>query len=165
MWYVASDMGTKHIVIILIIVVGAAVLYVNSTGGAQVPQDNTVATPQESGVMSFVSDDADGTDLITDITFDEEEVRAVAAAKTPILFFYASWCSTCRSLVREIQDRSAEFPDHVAILKVSYDDEKELRRRYQVTRQHTIIILDEDLNATQTLVGGNVDDILDLMEA
>ena len=158
-------MGIKYVVIILIVVAGAVTLYINSTGGAQVPQDNTVATPQESGVMSFVSDDAGSADLITDITFDEEEVRAVAATKTPILFFYASWCSTCRSLAREIQDRSAEFPDHVAILKVSYDDEKELRRRYQVTKQHTIIILDEDLNAAQTLVGGNVDDILALMGA
>jgi thioredoxin 1 len=59
-----------------------------------------------------------------------------------ILFFHASWCSSCRSLSADIEKNLSAIPSEVRILKVDYDTESELKKKYSVTNQHTLVQVD-----------------------
>lgn len=56
-----------------------------------------------------------------------------------VLFFHASWCPSCRGLNADIEENMSAIPEGVTILKVDYDTESELRTRYGVTYQHTLV--------------------------
>jgi thioredoxin 1 len=59
-----------------------------------------------------------------------------------ILFFHASWCPSCRSLSADIEKNLSAIPSGVRILKVDYDTESELKKKYSVTNQHTLVQVD-----------------------
>ena len=59
-----------------------------------------------------------------------------------VLFFHAPWCSQCRALEESIL--SGEIPADTTIVKVDYDSETELRQRYGVTLQTTVVYVDND---------------------
>lgn len=65
-------------------------------------------------------------------------------ASTPgdkLLFFHASWCSQCVKLEDDIE--ASGVPDGVTVFKVDYDSNQDLRRKYGVTIQTTIVKVDE----------------------
>lgn len=59
-----------------------------------------------------------------------------------VLFFHASWCPTCIALDKDIRANVANIPADVLILDVDYDSAKELRQKYAVTTQHTLVQVD-----------------------
>lgn len=59
-----------------------------------------------------------------------------------VLFFNAQWCPTCRALTKDIQNNVSVIPEDVLILNTDYDSEKDLRRKYGVTYQHTLVQID-----------------------
>ncbi|GAA1800899.1 thioredoxin family protein [Agromyces neolithicus] len=62
-------------------------------------------------------------------------------AGTKALFFHASWCPQCRALE---DDLNAEgVPDGLTVFKVDYDSRTDLRQRYGVTLQTTIVFVDD----------------------
>lgn len=69
---------------------------------------------------------------------------------TRILFFHASWCPQCRALESSIQ--AGTIPAGVTIFKVDYDSHQELRQRYGVTLQTTLVLLDDQENAVKKYV-------------
>jgi len=66
-------------------------------------------------------------------------------AGTKVLFFHASWCPKCRALEEDIE--ASEIPDNFTIFKVDFDSATELRQRYGVTLQTTIVYVDDDGDA------------------
>lgn len=65
-------------------------------------------------------------------------------AKTPgtkLLFFHAPWCPQCRALEADIKSRGV--PSGVAIIKVDYDSHQNLRQKYGVTIQTTLVKVDD----------------------
>jgi thiol-disulfide isomerase/thioredoxin len=73
---------------------------------------------------------------------DYSESALSQAEGTRILFFHAPWCSQCRVLEADIQQRG--LPDGVTVLKVDYDTNQELRQRYGVTVQTTLVLVDNE---------------------
>jgi len=69
---------------------------------------------------------------------------SVAQGKNIVLFFHASWCPTCRALNADIENHLATIPSDTVLLKVDYDSEVELRKKYGVTYQHTLVQVDSD---------------------
>lgn len=65
-----------------------------------------------------------------------------------VLFFRASWCPTCRALDSDIKASLEDIPDGVSILEIDYDTALDLRQKYGVTNQHTLVQVD----ATGTLM-------------
>jgi thiol-disulfide isomerase/thioredoxin len=63
-----------------------------------------------------------------------------------VLFFHASWCPSCRGLNSDIEDNMNSIPEGVSILKLDYDKETELKKKYVVTHQHTLVQVDKDGN-------------------
>jgi thioredoxin 1 len=72
-----------------------------------------------------------------------------------ILFFHASWCPSCRGLDADISTNMSMIPEGVSILKVDYDNETELKKKYGVTSQHTLVQVDKDGNLIKKWSGGS----------
>ncbi len=78
-------------------------------------------------------------------TYSPEKI-ARAESGDVVLFFHASWCPSCRGLNSDIEGNAVSIPEGVSILKVDYDKETELKRKYGVTYQHTLVQVDEEGN-------------------
>ena len=63
-----------------------------------------------------------------------------------ILFFNASWCPTCRALDKDIKQNISSIPSGVTILNVNYDNSTDLKKKYGVTYQHTLVQVDANGN-------------------
>jgi thiol-disulfide isomerase/thioredoxin len=72
-----------------------------------------------------------------------------------VLFFHASWCPSCRGLNSDIEANMNAIPQGVTILKVDYDKETELKKKYGVTTQHTLVQVDKDGNMIKKWSGGS----------
>ena len=69
---------------------------------------------------------------------------------TKLLFFHAPWCPQCRALDESIN--KGPIPDNVTIFKVDYDSNQELRKKYGVTLQTTIVKIDDQGNLVKKYV-------------
>lgn len=58
-----------------------------------------------------------------------------------VLFFHATWCPNCRQLDEELLAEGA--PDGLTVFKVDYDDRTDLRQKYGVTIQTTVVFVDD----------------------
>jgi len=72
-----------------------------------------------------------------------------------VLFFHAGWCPSCRALDKSIEASRSEIPDGLHILKLDYDKEKDLKKKYGVTTQHTLVQVDGQGNLIKKWSGGN----------
>lgn len=81
------------------------------------------------------------------------DAQAAAAAGDTLLFFHASWCPSCRALEADIKASLGDIPAGVTIIEVDYDSATELRSKYGVVRQHTLVQIDADGNKVKTLTG------------
>ena len=66
------------------------------------------------------------------------------AGNDVVLFFNASWCSTCKEARENLE--ADPIPAGLTIVKVDFDDSDELRQKYGVTVQHTFVQIDSDGN-------------------
>ncbi len=71
-----------------------------------------------------------------------------------VLFFHASWCPSCRGLNTDIEASRSDIPDGLTILKLDYDKETALKKKYGVTYQHTLVQVDKDGNLIKKWSGG-----------
>jgi len=74
------------------------------------------------------------------------EKLAFAETGNVVLFFKASWCPTCRALDKNIKENLSAIPTDLKILEVDYDNSQELKQKYGVTTQHTLVQVDKDGN-------------------
>jgi thiol-disulfide isomerase/thioredoxin len=73
------------------------------------------------------------------LDYEDGAIEATPGPKA--LFFHASWCPKCRALDEEL--RGAGAPDGLTVFKVDYDSRTDLRQRYGVTLQTTIVFVDD----------------------
>ena len=65
-----------------------------------------------------------------------------------VLFFYASWCPTCRPADADFKTNLNKIPTDMTVLRVNYNDpdtdqaEKDLAKQYGITYQHTFVQID-----------------------
>ncbi|MGZ0712094.1 thioredoxin family protein (plasmid) [Coraliomargarita sp. W4R53] len=84
------------------------------------------------------------------MAYSESAVASAQEKSTAILFFHAPWCPQCRSL--DVNIESVGVPDGMTIFKVDYDSNQDLRQKYGVTQQTTLVELDSDGNGVATFV-------------
>jgi thiol-disulfide isomerase/thioredoxin len=63
-----------------------------------------------------------------------------------VLFFNATWCSTCKKARSNLEADLTAIPSDLAIVLVDFDSETDLKRKYGVTVQHTFVQIDADGN-------------------
>lgn len=83
------------------------------------------------------------------------EKLARAETGDVVLFFHASWCPSCRGLNSDIEANLSSIPEGVSILKTDYDTSTELKQKYGVTYQHTLVQVDKDGNMIKKWSGGS----------
>ncbi len=122
-----------------------AVVAILVAGGIYVSVNN-----QESDTMVNTSIDAvtAKVDTMMQGSYEAYSPEKIARAQTGdvVLFFHASWCPSCRSLNSDIESNLTSIPEGVLILKVDYDKEVDLKKKYGVTYQHTLVQVDKDGN-------------------
>lgn len=83
-----------------------------------------------------------------------------------VLFFYASWCPTCRPTDANFKANLEKIPEDTTLIRVNYNDsdtdemEKLLAEKYGVTYQHTFVQIDRDGNEVVKWNGGDIDELL-----
>jgi thiol-disulfide isomerase/thioredoxin len=96
--------------------------------------------------------------------YTPEAVSSTTADETVVLFFHATWCSTCKLLADDIEVNADSIPDDVRILLVDFDTATELKQRYGVTLQHTLVQLDSTGDAVERWhLTRTLDELLDLL--
>lgn len=88
-----------------------------------------------------------------------EQAKMVAAEAPTVLFFFASWCPTCRSAREEFNERQDEFKN-INIILVDYDNSTDLKKMYGITYQHTFVQIDENGDTLVKWNGGATDKLL-----
>ena len=81
-------------------------------------------------------------------TYTNYSASAVANSNADniILFFHATWCPSCHALNSDINANLSDIPAGTEIYKVDYDTSPELRKKYSVTTQHTLVKIDKNGN-------------------
>lgn len=73
-----------------------------------------------------------------------------------VLFFYAPWCGTCSTLDEELIQHSERLAPGITVLKVQYDKDSYMKKKYGVVVQHTLVLLDDSGNEVSKWVGGDI---------
>ena len=148
------------VIIILIIIAGLAV-YIFTTNETEGPNPSQEMENLEEEMMveddvnpevaeenqpvedDRVDSNEDNTASGTYEDYDESKL-AMTAEGDIVLFFHANWCPTCRSLDSDIAENQSNIPEGVTILKVDYDSNPDLRQKYEVTFQHTLVQIESN---------------------
>lgn len=111
--------------------------------------ENTVQTGSETAVQEAVMTKAGSY-----VAYSADKI-AMAETGDVVIFFHASWCPSCRGLNSDIEKNVSAIPEAVTILKADYDKETELKKKYGVTTQHTLVQVDKDGNLIKKWSGGS----------
>jgi thioredoxin 1 len=67
--------------------------------------------------------------------------QAQTANQPVALHFRADWCPTCRAQDKVLQSLKSDPALDLTVLLVNYDTEKDLKRRFNVRAQSTLVVL------------------------
>jgi thiol:disulfide interchange protein len=70
-----------------------------------------------------------------------------------VLFFNASWCSTCKIARDNFEASLDEIPADMAVVVVDFDNSTDLRKKYGVTIQHTFVQINSQEDAIKKWSG------------
>lgn len=126
----------SFLVIAALLLVGAIIAWMI------IARDDTPETPTHG--TSGIGTDAGSYEAYT----EDKLVRAEHG--DIVLFFYASWCPSCRMLEETLFEQAAQIPSNLSVLKVDYDTDTALKEKYAVTLQHTLVQVDASGNAMTT---------------
>lgn len=72
---------------------------------------------------------------------DSTEFKEIADKGLVLADFYSTTCGPCKMLGFVLKDVEKEFGDDLTILKIDFDQNKELTEEYNVTGYPTLILL------------------------
>jgi thioredoxin 1 len=67
--------------------------------------------------------------------------EAEKAGQPVALHFHANWCPTCRAQQKALDSMKGEKGLDLTVLTVNYDTEKDLKKRFNVRTQSTMVVL------------------------
>ncbi len=135
----------KWIVLLLVAIVGL-VFVVTNKPALNVSTDSRLVPAQEENTNNQY------------VPYSPEAVAA-AAGKQKLLFFHANWCPTCLITNQDILENSQKLPQDLVIFKTDYDSQTALKQKYNITYQHTFVLIDDQGNELKQWNGGGVDEI------
>lgn len=168
----------KNSIITLVTIVGVVVvgfgtytLFRNSPQPDSVTKKGDTTEPQE--VMMKKEDSVTESDKMMDTKTAEsryeEYSKAIldnSSSSRRVLFFYASWCSTCKPADTNFKENVGKIPEDTTLIRVNYNDpetdqeEKDLAKKYGITYQHTFVQIDSMGKEITTWNGGQINELL-----
>ena len=147
----ARPAGVIALLVCALTLVGCATTDASGAGAgpaatAEADASSTDALVEETEVPEASADDdatadaAEGSDSVGGyLDYEDGVIEATAGPKA--LFFHASWCPKCRALDEDLLAEGA--PPGLTVFKVDFDSRTDLRQRYGVTLQTTIVFVDD----------------------
>lgn len=84
---------------------------------------------------------------------------------TKVLYFYASWCPTCKAGDATLTSWYAAGGEMLSTYKINYDTESALKQKYGVTSQHTFVKVDGQGNVIEKIMGPSNDQMKALLKS
>lgn len=145
--------------IAIVVLAGGYMLLTGNTqnDAAMMQKDESISSDAMMKDDAAMGDEAmmkdEGTMMEKDSMMQKGSYEAYAASKLAaadhgdvVLFFRASWCPTCKALDASIRAGASTIPKGLTILDVDYDNSAELKKKYGVTYQHTLVQVDSKGN-------------------
>ena len=89
-----------------------------------------------------------------------EELVKNAWNRDIVLFFHADWCPTCKAFEKKVL--SENIPDNLLILKVDFDTNTKLRKKYNILTQTSFAYIDKNWNLIKRWIWAkSVEDVLE----
>lgn len=129
---------------VIIVIIVALIFVTLNRGGNDMP--SKFKRPGQSSASSAEVVTTEGTGKYVDYS---QEALANAEGRRWI-FFHAGWCPQCKALEDDIN--ATGVPDGITIFKADYDTSGELKKKYGVTQQTTIVEVDEQGNKINSFV-------------
>jgi len=153
---------------LLIIIVIVAVLGIGGYMLSQKPSQSDSVMKDETPVQKeeTMMEKTDETGNNSRYIEYSKEILANSTGSRRVLFFYASWCSTCRPADANFRENIDKIPDDVTLIRVNYSDpetdqdEKDLAKKYGITYQHTFVQIDSTEKEITKWNGGQTDELL-----
>ena len=138
--------------VFVIIVLGVAILYVMAAPTAKIP---SIASSPSVSVSPSSTPTVNASDLPARagayVTYSGDVIGTTTGTK--LLFFHAPWCPQCRALEKDIL--ASALPENLTIIKVDYDSHQNLRQKYGVTIQTTLVRVDDKGDLVKKYVAYN----------
>lgn len=173
----------KNPIIIVLIVVGILGIGVytfsknSSTSDSMMKKDSLNVPEQTEALEQGVMEKKEGAmmEKTDDKMMKSGSARYVEYSKAAldgavnnrrVLFFYASWCPTCKPTDTDLTTNSSKIPVDVTVIRVNYNDpetdqeEKDLAKKYGITYQHTFVQIDGQGKEVTKWNGGKTEELL-----
>lgn len=89
--------------------------------------------------------------------------NVIGNGQTSILYFHASWCPVCYQMNKKLETWYKDGVGVVPIYRVDFDTETALRTKYEVTIQHTLVVVDGTGEMIDYVYYPTDDEILELI--
>ena len=145
------------VIIILAIIIAGAVAYVAMMRQQNTDTPSSTAQPQTTQESTGTAETPAPTTTQPGAYLDYNADSVAKTAGRKILFFYAPWCPQCRALEQSI--KASTIPSGVTIFKTDFDSSTELRQKYGVSIQTTLVEIDSAGNKIQSYTAYNTPDL------
>jgi len=139
-------MKLKLILSLLVIVTVVAISSINA-----IPANKSKASTTSLSVP---------TESVRYVSYSPEKFAQMSHQRR-VLFFRAQWCTTCSEADKELSSLTYKLPADVTVFEVNYDAEKSLKKQYNVTYQHTFVLVDEQGHLKKLWNGGGITQLLE----
>lgn len=166
-------MNTRLLFIGAFVLVAIAVVIVflpsNKIAENSMSGSNDQTQIDDTSIDSTVIQDASNPNSLKYIEYSPSSFDTNQSSRR-ILFFYASWCPTCRPADASFKENEAQLPEDVVVIRVNYNDpdtdtdEKALAQKYGITYQHTFVQIDSEGNEVTRWNGGEIEEVMENIE-
>ena len=138
---------SKNIILGGVIVIAIVALVALSSSSKEKQGANTINISDTTSIQNEGVVNSNGVNIAAG-SYDAYTPEKLAFAETGnvVLFFSASWCPSCRALDKDIKENLSNIPTDLKILEIDYDNSQELKQKYGVTTQHTLVQVNKDGN-------------------
>lgn len=151
-------MNKKSLLIIgiIVIVIGASVAFLAFRSEDNMEEQPVIDMSSQSSQQNTASDQSSSAQIgstVVGMYIDYNPEMNFDFIGTKVLFFHAPWCPQCRELDADIKKQ--QLPGDLTIIKVDYDTNQELRQKYGVTIQTTLVKVDDNGELVEKYVAYN----------
>lgn len=137
-------MKTTLIVVISMVVLAGGVFFFLNSGSDDEPAISNDASTVAEDAPETTGTETEPVAAVTNQNYLDysDEAFAAAADTNRVLFFHANWCPYCRTFDNYISGQN--IPDDITLLKIDYDSSPDLKQKYGVYVQATLVAVDSN---------------------